>query len=60
MAYNIADDSLVLFTAAIRQNFLANPSNSSPGGSYHYLNFDEFRDKARYIQTNSFQRFPFN
>ena len=30
-----------------RQNFLANPSNSSPGGSYRCLNFDEFRDKAR-------------
>ena len=49
MACNIADDSLVPFTSAIRDNktFLANPSNSSLGGNYHCLYFDEFSDKAR-------------
>ena len=30
-----------------RQHLLANPSNSSPAGSYHCLNFDGCRDKAR-------------
>ena len=49
MACNIADDSLVPFTSAIRDDitFLANPRNRSPGDSYHCLNFDESRDKAR-------------
>ena len=44
MACNIADDSLVPFTSVIRDG---KTSNSSPGGSYHCLNSDEFRDKAR-------------
>ena len=49
MTCNIADDSLVPFTSAIRDDitFLANPRNPSPGGSYQCLNFDESLDKAR-------------